>query len=163
MRIPAVCRLGQQPASCAHCTKQRCFSLSYPVWPAQVPQAADEAAQSKPCGSTVRCCQVSVVQSLTLSCRELRKKERLEREMKELKSALEARQADIKAKSAAATQAEEQVQRLEQSLKESQVRLDLTYCQACLSGVSVVQVTNLSSEVSSGQLWGVSESQPEGS
>ena len=55
--------------------------------------------------------------------RELRKKERLEREMKELKSALEARQADIKAKSAAATQAEEQVQRLEQSLKESQVRL----------------------------------------
>ncbi len=66
-----------------------------------------------------------------MCCRELRKKERLEREMKELKSALEARQADIKAKSAAATQAEEQVQRLEQSLKESQVRLILSHCQAC--------------------------------
>ena len=71
-----------------------------------------------------------VVPSLTVCCRELRKKERLEREMKELKNALEARQADIKAKSAAATQAEEQVQRLEQSLKESQVRLDFSRCQA---------------------------------
>lgn len=41
--------------------------------------------------------------------------------MKQLKSALEARQADIKTKSAAAQQSEEQVKRLEQMLRESQV------------------------------------------
>ena len=112
-------------------------------------QAADEVAQSKRCRSTVRCCQVRVVQSLPMCFRELRKKERLEREMKELKSALEARQADIKAKSAAATQAEEQVQRLEQSLKESQVRLDLgAVVRHILSSVSGVQVLTLSFEVS---------------
>lgn len=54
-------------------------------------------------------------------CREARKKERLEREVKELKGALESRQAEIRSKQAAATQAEEQVQRLEQMLKEAQV------------------------------------------
>lgn len=53
--------------------------------------------------------------------REARKKERLEGEVKQLKSALEARQADIKTKSAAAQQSEEQVKRLEQMLRESQV------------------------------------------
>lgn len=42
-------------------------------------------------------------------CREARKKERLEGEVKQLKTALEARQADIKTKSAAAQQSEEQV------------------------------------------------------
>lgn len=56
------------------------------------------------------------------ACREARKKERLEGEAKQLKSALEARQADIKTKSAAAQQSEEQVKRLEQMLRESQVR-----------------------------------------
>ena len=55
------------------------------------------------------------------NCREARKKERLEGEVKQLKSALEARQADIKTKSAAAQQSEEQVKRLEQMLRESQV------------------------------------------
>ena len=44
--------------------------------------------------------------------------------MKQLKSALEARQADIKTKSAAAQQSEEQVRRLEQMLRESQVATD---------------------------------------
>lgn len=44
--------------------------------------------------------------------------------MKQLKSALEARQADIKTKSAAAQQSEEQVKRLEQMLRESQVATD---------------------------------------
>ena len=42
-------------------------------------------------------------------CREARKKERLEGEVKQLKGALEARQADIKTKSATAQQSEEQV------------------------------------------------------
>lgn len=54
-------------------------------------------------------------------CREARKKERLEGEAKQLKSALEARQADIKTKTSAAQQSEEQVKRLEQMLRESQV------------------------------------------
>lgn len=44
--------------------------------------------------------------------------------MKQLKSALEARQADIKTKSAAAQQSEEQVKRLEQMLRESQGATD---------------------------------------
>ena len=44
--------------------------------------------------------------------------------MKQLKTALEARQADIKTKSAAAQQSEEQVKRLEQMLRESQVATD---------------------------------------
>ena len=56
--------------------------------------------------------------------REARKKERLEGEVKQLKTALEARQADIKTKSAAAQQSEEQVKRLEQMLRESQVATD---------------------------------------
>ncbi|DBB05834.1 hypothetical protein WJX82_007880 [Trebouxia sp. C0006] len=56
--------------------------------------------------------------------REARKKERLEVEVKQLKTALEARQADIKTKSAAAQQSEEQVKRLEQMLRESQVATD---------------------------------------
>ncbi|KAL3144393.1 hypothetical protein ABBQ32_004147 [Trebouxia sp. C0010 RCD-2024] len=56
--------------------------------------------------------------------REARKKERLEGEVKQLKSALEARQADIKTKSAAAQQSEEQVKRLEQMLRESQGATD---------------------------------------
>lgn len=59
--------------------------------------------------------------SQVANCREARKKERLEGEVKQLKSALEARQADIKTKSAAAQQSEEQVKRLEQMLRESQV------------------------------------------
>ena len=45
----------------------------------------------------------------------------MEGEVKQLKVALEARQADIKTKSAAAQQSEEQVRRLEQMLRESQV------------------------------------------
>jgi len=44
--------------------------------------------------------------------------------VKQLKNALEARQADIKTKSAAAQQSEEQVKRLEQMLRESQVATD---------------------------------------
>jgi len=44
--------------------------------------------------------------------------------VKQLKTALEARQADIKTKSAAAQQSEEQVKRLEQMLRESQVATD---------------------------------------
>ena len=63
----------------------------------------------------------SSLHSQRANCREARKKERLEGEVKQLKSALEARQADIKTKSAAAQQSEEQVKRLEQMLRESQV------------------------------------------
>ena len=51
--------------------------------------------------------------------------------MKQLKSALEARQADIKTKSAAAQQSEEQVKRLEQMLRESQVALWLSPLPLC--------------------------------
>lgn len=62
-----------------------------------------------------------------MHCREARKKERLEGEAKQLKSALEARQADIKTKTTAAQQSEEQVKRLEQMLRESQVLSLLTF------------------------------------
>ena len=73
-----------------------------------------------------------------ITYREARKKERLEREVKELKQALESRQAEIRSKQAAATQAEEHVARLEQMLKEAQV--SYTALLGCLLPNSIASV-----------------------
>mmetsp|Transcript_23941 Transcript_23941/g.66472 ORF Transcript_23941/g.66472 Transcript_23941/m.66472 type:complete len:870 (+) Transcript_23941:229-2838(+) len=56
--------------------------------------------------------------------RETRKKERMEKEMKELKNLLEARQLEIKQKQALVAGADEQVAKLQQLLKEAQQATD---------------------------------------
>ncbi len=66
--------------------------------------------------------------------REFRRKERLEKEIRELRAGLDAKQQDLRTKTAAATAAEEQVQRLEQLLREAQVRrARLARLSLCLS------------------------------
>ena len=56
--------------------------------------------------------------------REVRKKERMEKEMKELKSALEARQLEIKHKQSLVSSAEEQVSKLQSLIKEANQATD---------------------------------------
>lgn len=53
--------------------------------------------------------------------REQRRKERLEKEVRELKGKLDAKQQELRVKTAATAAAEEQVHRMEQLLRESQV------------------------------------------